>query len=92
MKSRKTNLFLTLTSLSLLAIGSGAMMSRGMVPVSAGASRSYVASSSSVVDGHINTGDFMTSGGVYGEGNAIVFDTSAKDNSKIVGKTKINNR
>ncbi|MDD5885256.1 MAG: hypothetical protein PUC66_04345 [Erysipelotrichaceae bacterium] len=91
MKSRKTNLFLTLASLSLLAIGSGALMSRSMVPVSAGASRSYVASSSSVVDGHINTGDFMTSGGVYGKGNAIVFDTSAKDNSKIVGKTKINN-
>ena len=39
--------------------------------VSAGASRNYIASSSSIVEGYINTGDFLTSGGVYGAGSSV---------------------
>ena len=59
--------------------------------VSAGASRNYIASSSSIVEGYINTGDFLTSGGVYGAGSSVVFDESLKATSKIVGKTKVMN-
>lgn len=59
--------------------------------VSAGASRNYIASTSSVVDGYINTGDFLVSGGVYGAGSSIVFDQTLKSTSKIVGKTKVAN-
>lgn len=61
------------------------------ISVSAGSSRSNVASEASIVDGRINTGDFMVSGGVRGEGNTIVFDTDCAESSKIIGKTKINN-
>lgn len=61
------------------------------IRASAGSSRSNVASEASIVDGRINTGDFMVSGGVRGEGNAIVFDKNCAEASKVIGKTKINN-
>ena len=69
----------------------GASLLPTTIRASAGSSRSNVASEASIVDGRINTGDFMVSGGVRGEGNAIVFDKDCAASSKVLGKTKINN-
>lgn len=61
------------------------------ISAEAGASRANVATEASIVDGHINTGDFMISGGVHGEADKIVFDENCAESSKIIGKTKLNN-
>ncbi len=58
---------------------------------SAGASRSNVASEASVMDGRINTGDFMINGGVHAEERKMIFDAACAESSSVVGKTKINN-
>ena len=61
------------------------------IRIEAGASKANVASIASVVDGRINTGDFMVSGGVSAKGTAIVFNEDCSSSSKIIGKTKIVN-
>lgn len=61
------------------------------ISADAGASRANVATEASIVDGHINTGDFIIDGGVHGEADKIVFDENCKESSKIIGKTKLNN-
>ena len=62
----------------------------GGISASAGASRANVASEASIVDGRINTGDFLLDGGVEGEGKKIVFNGES-NTSSLVGKTKIQN-
>lgn len=59
--------------------------------VSAGSSKTYVVSSTSVVDGHINEGDLKTNGGVYAKASSIIFDETCDESSSILAKTKINN-
>ena len=65
--------------------------SRPMLSASAGASKKFIASETSVVDGHINTGDFLLSGGVHATDKTVLFDEECSSYSKLVGKTKINN-
>ena len=65
--------------------------SRSMLSASAGASKKFIASETSVVDGHINTGDFLLSGGVHATDKTVLFDEECSSYSKLVGKTKINN-
>ena len=66
-------------------------VSRPMLSASAGASKKFIASETSVVDGHINTGDFLLSGGVHATDKTVLFDEECSSYSKLVGKTKINN-
>lgn len=84
----------TIKAMSLaaaIAICAFAPCVENTISAEAGASRSNVASEATVVDGHINTGDFLINGGVYGEGAKIVFDQSCAEKASVVGKTKINN-
>ena len=86
---RKTKKVALLTAMAL-ALSFSSLLPTTIL-ASAGSSRSNVASEASIVDGRINTGDFMVSGGVHGEGNAIVFDKDCAESAKVIGKTKINN-
>lgn len=88
---RKT---LLLASLGVLSLGIGtslAAMAKPVTMTKAGAGKTYIASDSSVVDGHINTGDFLLSGGVHANDKTVLFDEECKESSKLVGKAKINN-
>lgn len=60
------------------------------VQVSAGATKSYVFSDTSVLDGHINTGDLQITGDVSATGNTLIFGSSSSL-SKVLAKAKINN-
>ena len=81
-KSIKT----TLLAAALAACAFAPCLSN-VISADAGASRANVASEATVVDGRINTGDFMIDGGVSAEGATMIF----KDSCSVIGKTKINN-
>ena len=91
MKKHRHLFPVALTAVVLFGLAySSVMLSHPSVQVSAGATKSYVVSESSVVDGHINSGDLQVSGDVSAKNNTLIFGPE-KSTSKVLGKTKIQN-
>lgn len=79
-----------LVCFGLLGLSIGVFSSSNeAIQVSAGSSKSYVASSASIQKGVINSGDFSISGGVHASDSTVLFDQECSSSSKLVGKTKV---